>query len=154
MIQIVAVGKIKEKAMKQLIEEYSKRISAYSKLEINEVDDEPNVNNMDENVKQIEGERILKQIKKDSFVILLDLKGKTLSSEELAEKISWINTYRSSNITFVIGGSLGVSEQVKQRADFMLKMSDMTFPHNLARLIILEQIYRSYKILNHEPYHK
>ncbi len=154
MIQIVAVGKIKEKAMKQLIEEYSKRISAYSKLEIAEVDDEPNLNNMDDSVRQIEGERILKQIRKDSFVVLLDLKGKTLSSEELAEKISWINTYRSSNITFVIGGSLGVSRQVKERADFMLKMSDMTFPHNLARLIILEQIYRSYKILNHEPYHK
>ena len=154
MIRIVAVGKIKEKAMKQLIEEYAKRISAYSRLEIAEVDDEPNVNNMDDNVRQIEGERILKQIKKDSYVILLDLKGKTLSSEELAEKISRINTYQSSNITFVIGGSLGVSEQVKQRADFMLKMSDMTFPHNLARLIILEQIYRSYKILNHEPYHK
>ncbi len=154
MIQIVAVGKIKEKAMKQLIEEYSKRISAYSKLEIAEVDDEPNLNNMDETVKQIEGERIIKQIKKDSFVVLLDLKGKMMSSQELAEKISWINTYRSSNITFVIGGSLGVSQQVKERADFTLKMSDMTFPHNLARLIILEQIYRSYKILNHEPYHK
>lgn len=154
MIQIVAVGRIKEKAMKQLIEEYAKRISAYSKIEIAEVEDEPNNSLPEETVKQIEGERILKQIKKDSYVILLDLQGKMIDSEKLAQKISEINTYHSSNISFVIGGSLGVSQKVIERADFRLKLSDMTFPHNLARLIILEQIYRSYKILNHEPYHK
>ncbi|MBQ1827337.1 MAG: 23S rRNA (pseudouridine(1915)-N(3))-methyltransferase RlmH, partial [Erysipelotrichaceae bacterium] len=107
MIQIVAVGRIKEKAMKQLIEEYAKRISAYSKIEIAEVEDEPNNSLPEETVKQIEGERILKQIKKDSYVILLDLQGKMIDSEKLAQKISEINTYHSSNISFVIGGSLG-----------------------------------------------
>ena len=154
MIQIVAVGRIKEKAMKSLIDEYLKRISAYSKISVTEVDDEPNRANMDEAVKNTEGERILKQIKKDSYVILLDLQGKMISSEKLAEKITEINTYHSSDITFVIGGSLGVSPKVIERADFRLKISDMTFPHNLARLIILEQIYRSYKINSGEPYHK
>lgn len=153
MIQIVAVGRIKEKAMKQLIDEYSKRIQPYSKLEIIEVEDLPN-NGNDELVKIQEGEKLLKQIKKDSYVILLDLKGKMLDSIGLAEKIKEVNTYTSSNITFVIGGSLGVSQQVKERANFMLKLSEMTFPHNFARLIILEQIYRSFKILSNEPYHK
>ncbi len=154
MISIIAVGKIKEKALTTLINEYKKRISNYSKIEIIEVNDEPNDKLEDEKVKEIEGQRILRQIKRDSYVILLDLQGQELASEGLAEMIEKINTYHSSNITFIIGGSLGVSETVREKADFKLKLSEMTFPHNLARLIILEQIYRSYKILNNETYHK
>lgn len=154
MITIVAVGKIKEKALVSLLDEYKKRISGYTKIEIIECDDEPNDKLPDNQVKEIEGQRILKQIKKDAYVILLDLRGKALDSVQLAQKIQEINTYHSSNITFVIGGSLGVSDEVKERADYLFKMSDLTFPHNLARLIILEQIYRSYKIANNEKYHK
>ena len=151
MINIVAVGKIKEKALTSLIEEYVKRISGYSKILITEVADEANDRN---DVKEIEGQRILKQIKDDAYVILLDLQGKEIDSVQFSKLIQDINTYHSSNITFVIGGSLGVSEQVRKRADYRLKISDMTFPHNLARLIILEQIYRAYKIANNETYHK
>lgn len=154
MISIVAVGKIKEKSLSQLIEEYKKRIGAYSKIEIIEVSDEPNDRLSDEKVKEIEGQRIIKQLKKDSYVILLSLKGKQMDSIKFSREIEKINTYNSSHITFVIGGSVGVSEQVEQRADLLLKLSEMTFPHNIARLLILEQIYRSYKILNNETYHK
>ena len=154
MISIVAVGKIKEKSLSQLIEEYKKRIGAYSKIEIIEVNDEPNDRLSDEKVKEIEGQRIIKQLKKDSYVILLSLKGKQMDSIKFSREIEKINTYNSSHITFVIGGSVGVSEQVEQRADLLLKLSEMTFPHNIARLLILEQIYRAYKILNNETYHK
>ena len=151
MINIVAVGKIKEKALTSLIEEYIKRISGYSKITITEVADEANDRS---DVKEIEGQRILKQIKDDAYVILLDLQGKEIDSVQFSKLIQDINTYHASNITFVIGGSLGVSEQVRKRADYRLKISEMTFPHNLARLIILEQIYRAYKIANNETYHK
>lgn len=154
MIQIVAVGKLKEKATKALVDEYAKRLTAYTKIEIAEVADEPNSQLEDAKVKQIEGERILKAIKKDSYVVLLDLRGKEFTSENLARKIEEINTYHSSSITFIIGGSLGVSDEVRNRADLSWKLSDLTFPHNLVRVILLEQIYRSYKILNNEPYHK
>ena len=154
MISIVAVGKIKEKSLSQLIEEYKKRIGAYSKIEIIEVSDEPNDRLSDEKVKEIEGQRIIKQLKKDSYVILLSLKGKQMDSIKFSREIEKINTYNSSHITFVIGGSVGVSEQVEQRADLLLKLSEMTFPHNTARLLILEQIYQAYKILNNETYHK
>ena len=154
MISIVAVGKIKEKSLSQLIEEYKKRIGAYSKIEIIEVSDEPNDRLSDEKVKEIEGQRIIKQLKKDSYVILLSLKGKQMDSIKFSREIEKINTYNSSHITFVIGGSDGVSEEVEQRADLLLKLSEMTFPHNIARLLILEQIYRAYKILNNETYHK
>ena len=154
MISIVAVGKIKEKSLSQLIEEYKKRIGAYSKIEIIEASEEPNDRLSDEKVKEIEGQRIIKQLKKDSYVILLSLKGKQMDSIKFSREIEKINTYNSSHITFVIGGSVGVSEQVEQRADLLLKLSEMTFPHNIARLLILEQIYRAYKILNNETYHK
>ena len=153
MITIVAVGKLKEKAWKELSDEYVKRISSYSKVEIIEVVDE--TNRLEEaKVKKLEGERILKAIKKDSFVVLLDLRGRMLNSVELSMKIDEINTYHSSNITFIIGGSLGVSDEVFARADYKWKLSDLTFPHNLVRILLLEQIYRSYRILNNEPYHK
>ena len=140
MISIVAVGKIKEKSLSQLIEEYKKRIGAYSKIEIIEVSDEPNDRLSDEKVKEIEGQRIIKQLKKDSYVILLSLKGKQMDSIKFSREIEKINTYNSSHITFVIGGSVGVSEQVEQRADLLLKLSEMTFPHNIARLLILEPV--------------
>ncbi len=153
MIQIICVGKLKEKATVQLVNEYVKRLQPYTKLEITEVADESN--QLDENkVKQLEGERILRQIRKDSYVVLLDLRGKQLSSPQLARKIEEINTYSSSSITFVIGGSIGVSDEVVRRADYLWKLSELTFPHNLVRILLLEQIYRSYKILNNEPYHK
>lgn len=153
MITIVAVGKLKEKAWKELSDEYVKRISSYSKVEIIEVADE--TNRLEEaKVKKLEGERILKAIKKDSFVVLLDLRGRMLNSVELSMKIDEINTYHSSNITFIIGGSLGVSDEVFVRADYKWKLSELTFPHNLVRILLLEQIYRSYRILNNEPYHK
>ncbi len=154
MIRIIAVGKLKEKATKQLVEEYVKRITAYTKIEIVEVNDEQNTSLEDDKVKKLEGERIIKQIKEGSYVILLDLRGKELTSEELAYKLNEINTYRSSDITFIIGGSLGVSDEVKNKADYLWKLSDLTFPHNLVRILLTEQIYRSYKILNNEPYHK
>ena len=153
MITVICVGKLKEKATRQLVDEYAKRLQGYTKLEIVEVADETNQME-DAKVKLLEGERIIKAIKKDSYVVLLDLKGREFDSEGLAEKISQINTYHSSNITFIIGGSLGVSEQVKQKADLLWKLSNLTFPHNLVRILLLEQIYRSFKILNHEPYHK
>ncbi len=153
MIQIVAVGKLKEKATRELVEEYSKRLKAYTKLEITEVADE--TNQMEEaKVLQLEGERILKAIKKDSYVVLLDLRGRELTSVEVSMKMNEIYTYHNSDITFVIGGSLGVSNEVRSRADYMWKLSDLTFPHNLVRVILLEQIYRAYKILNNEAYHK
>ena len=154
MISIVAVGKIKEKSLSQLIEEYKKSIAAYSKIAIIQVSDAPTDRLSDEKVKESEGQRIIKQLKKDSYVILLSLKGKQMESIKFSREIEKINTYNSSHITFVIGGSVGVSEQVEQRADLLLKLSEMTFPHNIARLLILEQIYRAYKILNNETYHK
>ncbi|MBE6115316.1 MAG: 23S rRNA (pseudouridine(1915)-N(3))-methyltransferase RlmH [Erysipelotrichaceae bacterium] len=153
MITVIAVGKLKEKAYKDLVDEYVKRLSAYTKVEIIEVADETNQLE-DTKVKKLEGERILKAIKKDSFTVLLDLRGRMLNSNELSLKIQEINTYHSSNITFIIGGSLGVSDEVYSRADYKWKLSDLTFPHNLVRVILLEQIYRSYKIMNNEPYHK
>lgn len=153
MISIIAVGKLKEKAYKDLVDEYVRRLSAYTKVEIIEVADE--TNQLEEaKVKRLEGERILKAIRKDSFTVLLDLRGRMLNSKELSLKIQEINTYHSSNITFIIGGSLGVSDEVFSRADYKWKLSDLTFPHNLVRVILVEQIYRSYKIMNNEPYHK
>lgn len=157
-MKLIAVGKVKEKSMRALIEEYEKRIRAYTKLELIEVADEiaPETNSDAQNrqVMKKEGERLLSKIKDGDYVILLDLHGTTLSSEQLAEKINQVFTYQTSQIVFVIGGSLGLSDEVVKRANFRLKLSDMTFPHQLCRIFILEQIYRSYKILYHEPYHK
>lgn len=154
MIQIIAVGKLKEKATKELVNEYLKRLQPYSKIEIVEVNDEPN-DVLDENkVKEIEAERILKAIKKGSYVILLDLQGKQLDSIGLANKLTEIYTYHNSDITFIIGGSLGVSNKVKETANYLWKLSELTFPHNLVRVMLVEQIYRAYKINNNEPYHK
>lgn len=158
MIKIIAIGKIKEKPLQQLINEYLKRLRPYVKLEIIEVSDEAapasNSSALDEAVKKKEGDRVLARLKEQDHVILLDLAGTTMDSERLASAIERIQTYRSCDIAFVIGGSLGVSKELIQRADLRLKLSDMTFPHQLVRLLVLEQIYRAYKILHHEPYHK
>ena len=158
MIKIIAVGKCKEKATRELVNEYSKRLGAYTKLEMIEVPDEQtpdrNSDAQNEEVKRREGERILQKIQSDEYVILLDLKGKMLSSEGLADKIASIQTYQSSKLTFVIGGSLGISDALKARGNFKWQLSELTFPHQLVRILLCEQIYRAYKIMNHEPYHK
>ncbi|MBQ3665277.1 MAG: 23S rRNA (pseudouridine(1915)-N(3))-methyltransferase RlmH [Lachnospiraceae bacterium] len=157
-ITIVCVGKIKEKYLNDAIQEYTKRLSKYCRLEIIEVPDEKTVENGNEavnrQIKDKEGERILKYIKEDAYVISLEIPGKMVTSPELAEKIEKLGVDGISNITFVIGGSLGLSENVSKRADYKLSFSKMTFPHQLMRVILLEQIYRTYRINHNEPYHK
>lgn len=152
-INVISVGSIKEKYMQELIADYKKRISKYAQIELTELKDESNKIN-ESIVKEIEGERILSSVKDGYYMILLDLKGQMLDSVSLSKKIDEISTYYSSKIAFVIGGSFGVSEAVKKRANFMLSFSKMTFPHQLAKGLLLEQIYRSFKILNNETYHK
>lgn len=158
MIKIVCVGKIREKALKELIAEYQKRLSGYTSLIIEEVSDEAagqnNSEAQNEIVRKKEGERILSRIKEKEYVVLLDLKGKMLDSVGLSEKMETLFTDGYSDITFVIGGSLGVSEEVIRRSDFRWQLSELTFPHQIVRLILLEQIYRAYKIMKNEPYHK
>jgi len=157
-ITIVSVGKIKEKYLKDAIAEYTKRLGKYCKLEIIEVADEMTPDHASEIVENAirdkEGERILKNIKDDAFVITLEINGKLLSSEELADKIDTLGVQGTSHIVFIIGGSIGLGTRVLQRSDFRLSFSKMTFPHQLMRVILLEQIYRSYRIINGEPYHK
>ncbi|SFM12868.1 23S rRNA (pseudouridine(1915)-N(3))-methyltransferase RlmH [Salibacterium qingdaonense] len=157
-IQIVSVGKVKEKYIKQGIEEFEKRLGPYCKLTMGEVNDEQAPEQMSEKekeqVKEKEGERILHKIKSGRHVIVLDLDGKQWSSEKLAEKMEQWSLHGQSQLTFVIGGSNGVSDAVLQRADDKLSFSKMTFPHQLMKLILLEQIYRAFKIQKGEPYHK
>ena len=157
-ITLLTVGKIKEKYLKDAIAEYSKRLSKYCKLEIIEVADEKTPDNASEVVENVirdkEGERLLKYVKDDAFVITLEIKGKMMTSEELAEKIDTLGIRGVSHIMFIIGGSIGLGEDVIKRSDFALSFSKMTFPHQLFRVILLEQIYRAYKIINHETYHK
>lgn len=158
MIRLIVVGKVKEKAMVSLIAEYQKRISAFTKIEIVEVNDEmapPSYSLQQmEQVKKKEGQRILAKLKEQEFVILLDLAGKMMTSEKLAEQIHHVQTYQTSHLAFVIGGSLGLSSEVIQRADLRWKLSDLTFPHQLVRVMVMEQIYRAFTILHHLPYHK
>ena len=144
MIKIVCVGKIKEKYLKEAILDYSKRISKYHKLEVIEVDD----SNMHE-----EKEKILKHVDNKDYVITLEINGNELSSVELANKIDKL-FITNSNICFIIGGSDGLDEDVKKRSNYNLSFSKLTFPHQLFRVFLLEQIYRSFKILNNETYHK
>ena len=144
MIKIVCVGKVKEKYLQEAISDYMKRLSKYHKVEIIELED----SNMNE-----EKVKILKHIDSRDYVITLDIEGKELSSIELAEKLD--KTFiTNSNICFVIGGSYGLDKEVKERSNFSLSFSKLTFPHQLFRVILLEQIYRSFKILNNETYHK
>lgn len=153
MIKIIAVGKIKDPNLTKLIDDYLKKISSYQKICVIEIKDEPLIKNLDEKIKNIEGLRILNQINENDYVICLDLKGKSLSSEQFANKIEEL-TNQSKHIVFVIGGSIGLADDVIKRANLNLKISDFTFLHNMVRLIILEQIYRSYKIIRNETYHK
>ena len=151
MIKLITVGSIKEKYLKDGIDEYVKRLKKYTPIEIIELKDE---SFQDESkIKKIEGERILKNIKDKEYVITLEIEGKELTSLELANKLDQIYL-TNSDITFIIGGSLGLSNEVKQRSNYALSFSRMTFPHQLFRLILLEQIYRSFKINNNESYHK
>lgn len=157
-ITIVAVGKVKEKFYRDAIAEFEKRLSKYCKLEIVEVADEKTPDNASASqelqIKAKEGDRILSSIKDDMHVIALAIEGKQLSSTELADKIDKLGISGRSSIAFVIGGSLGLDERVLKRADFKLSFSPMTFPHQLMRVILLEQIYRAYRIIAGEPYHK
>jgi len=157
-ITIISVGKLKEKYLIQGINEYKKRISPYAKVQMVEVADEKAPENLSEaemlQVKQKEGERILGHIKQDQYVIALAIEGNMWSSEQLAQEIDETAIYGNSNIIFIIGGSLGLSEDVYKRADKLLSFSKMTFPHQLMRLILLEQVYRAFKIIKGEPYHK
>ena len=157
-ITLITVGKIKEKYLKDAIAEYSKRLSRYCKLEIIEVADEKTPDNasqtVEEPIRDKEGERILKYVKDDAYVVTLEIKGKLLTSEELAEKIDKLGIQGTSHIIFIIGGSIGLGKEVLKRSDYALSFSKMTFPHQLMRVILLEQIYRSYRIISHEPYHK
>ncbi|KAF0819234.1 MULTISPECIES: 23S rRNA (pseudouridine(1915)-N(3))-methyltransferase RlmH [unclassified Cytobacillus] len=157
-ISIITVGKLKEKYLKQGIDEYLKRLSAYAKMDIIEVPDEKAPEELSETemiqVKQKEGERILAKIHPDAHVIALAIEGKMKSSEELADTLDKLATYGKSKIAFVIGGSLGLSQEVLLRADEKLSFSKMTFPHQLMKLILLEQVYRAFRINRGEPYHK
>jgi len=157
-ISIITVGKLKEKYLRQGIEEYLKRLTAYAKVEVVEVADEKAPEELSElemlQVKQKEGDRILAKISQDTYVIALAIQGKLQSSEELAKNLDKLATYGKSKVAFVIGGSLGLSDEVIKRSNEQLSFSRMTFPHQLMRLILVEQIYRAFRINRNEPYHK
>ena len=157
-ISILCVGKIKEKYFTMGIEEYSKRLSRYCKLEIIEVSDEKTPDNASETeeqqIKEKEGERLLKYIKDDTYVIALAIDGKQLDSVALSKHIEKLGIDRISHIVFVIGGSLGLDHRILQRANEKWSFSKMTFPHQMMRMILLEQIYRGFRIMKNEPYHK
>lgn len=157
-ITLVCVGKLKEKYLSEGVEEYAKRLSRYCSLETIELADEKTPDNaspaLEVSIKKKEGERILKAIKEDAYCVALAIEGSMLTSEELAEKIASLGISGTSHIYFVIGGSLGLSSEVLKRADYKLSFSKMTFPHQLMRMILLEQIYRSYRINTNQPYHK
>lgn len=157
-IKIISVGKLKEKYLVQGINEYVKRLGKYAKMQLVEVPDEKAPENLSEaemlQVKAKEGERILSKIKDNEYVFALAIEGKNPSSEEFAQQIDQLGIQGKSNLTFVIGGSLGLSEQVMKRSDTQISFGKMTYPHQLMRLILVEQIYRSQRILKNEPYHK
>ena len=154
-IKIIALGKIKEKFLKDGIDEFLKRLTPYASVEIVELNPvEIKDENLTQKALEEEGVNILSHIKDDSFVITLEIQGKQLSSEELAQKINNITISGVSELVFIIGSSCGISSKVSQRADFKLSMSKMTFLHKFARLILVEQIYRAFKILKGEKYHK
>lgn len=157
-IEIICIGKLKEKYWQDAIKEYSKRLGRYCTLsvtELKEVKLPDGASLTDEHrVIYLEGRNILKTLKDDTYVIALDVKGKGLASEELASKIEKLGIQGSSRIAFIIGGSLGLSKEVLDAADFKLSFSAMTFPHQMMRVILLEQIYRAFKIIKNESYHK
>lgn len=157
-ITVITVGKIKEKYLKDAISEYSKRLGRYCRLEMIEVADEKTPDQagaaLEDAIRNKEGERILHYVKDDMYVITLEIAGKMLTSEQLAQKIETLGIRGQSHIAFIIGGSIGLGKEVLKRSDYALSFSKMTFPHQLMRVILLEQVYRSYRIINGEPYHK
>lgn len=157
-IHIVAVGKIKEKYIKEGIDEFSKRLSRYVNLNIIEIPDEKAPENLSKkdmkSVMEKEGGKIIAKIPQNSFVISLEIDGKNISSEMMSKKIEDIMVNGMNDITFIIGGSLGLSKEVKEISNYKLSFSKMTFPHQIMRLILLEQIYRAFRIIKNEPYHK
>lgn len=157
-ISIITVGKLKEKYLTQGVQEYLKRLRAYAKVEIYEVDDEPHGEGLSEHaaeqIRQREGQRIEKYIRDNSYLIALDIKGKMYSSEQLATYFNNLMLQGKSDVTLIIGGSLGISKDLLNRCQMRLSFSPLTFPHQLMRLILLEQIYRVFKITRGEPYHK
>lgn len=157
-ITVVSVGKIKEKYLKDAIAEYTKRLGKYCKLELIETADEKTPDHaskaQEDMIRAKEAERILKYVREDAYIITLEIDGKELSSEKLAEKIEDLGIRGKSHLIFIIGGSIGLGEEVLKKSDFALSFSKMTFPHQLMRVILLEQIYRSFRIINKEPYHK
>ncbi len=157
-INIVAVGKIKERYIREGIDEFSKRLSRYVRLNIIEIDDEKAPENLSQKEMEMvmgkEGDRIIAKIPQNSFIVSLEIEGKNISSEILSQKIENMMVSGINDITFIIGGSLGLSNEVKKMSNFKLSFSKMTFPHQLMRLILLEQIYRSFRIMRNEPYHK
>ena len=157
-IQIICIGKLKEKYWTDAVAEYMKRLSRYAAVEIVELKESRLPDKAgpaeEEKVKTEEGREILKSIKYGTYVVTLEIQGKQLSSEELAAKIEGLCLEGKSDVAFIIGGSLGLSAEVSKRADFKLSFSKMTFPHQMMRVVLLEQIYRSFKIIRHEAYHK
>lgn len=157
-ITLITVGKIKEKYLKDAIAEYSKRLSKYCKLEIVEVADEKTPDQASENVerqiRQKEGERILRYVKDDAYVFTLEIGGTMLDSVAFAKKMETLGIQGKSHLIFIIGGSIGLGEEVLRRSDYALSFSKMTFPHQLMRVILLEQMYRGYRIIEGAPYHK
>lgn len=157
-ITLIAVGKIKERYFTDAIAEYSKRLSRYCKPEILEAADEKipdNASEAEENqIREREGERVRKLLKDNAYTIALAIDGKAMTSEAFADKIEKLGVRGESHLCFLIGGSLGMSESLLKSADERISFSDMTFPHQLMRVILLEQIYRGFRIINHEPYHK
>ena len=154
-IKVIAIGKIKENFSKKWLEEFEKRLGAYCSFLVEEIPAEPILgDNFYEKYKQTEGEKILSRIKNDSYVITLEINGKTLSSEDFSKKIKEISSSGVNEIVFIIGGANGLSQDVSNRANFKLSFSKMTFTHQMIRLLLLEQIYRAFKILNGENYHR
>lgn len=157
-ITLITVGKIKEKFFRDAADEYGKRLSRYCKLDIREAADEKTPEKASqiqcEQILQKEGERILKLMPEDAFVITLEIEGRRLTSEAFASQIERLGVNGTSHIAFVIGGSIGLHNSIKKRADLAVSFSDMTFPHQLMRVVLLEQIYRAYRIMQGEPYHK
>lgn len=157
-ITVISVGKIREKYLKDALAEYSKRLGRYCSLQIIEVADEKTPDqageSLERQIREKEAERILKYVREEMYVITLEIEGKMLSSEAFAEKIELLGIQGKSSIAFVIGGSIGLGESVRKRSDYALSFSGMTFPHQLMRVILLEQIYRAFRIINGEPYHK
>lgn len=157
-ITILAVGKIKEKFFREAIAEYEKRLSRYCKLDLIEVADEKTPDHAskaeEEQIKEKEAKRILDKISSDAYVITLEILGKEMDSVSFSEMLQKLGVEGKSQVVFIIGGSLGLHESVSRRADTKVSFSSMTFPHQLMRVILCEQLYRSFRIMNHEPYHK